>query len=206
MKRWFENWRIIAVQDAYRLMPFADALYGCDEHWWHIHKDCGKFAGEKWSTHEDSGNDKREVAEKYGVNLVRGFSIDTFSFDPEVIHYGSNSGFQAVNLALLKGCRRIVLVGFDMRRVNDKAHFFGDHPKPCHNRSEYEQFILRFKRAVPFLPKDVQIVNATPGSALDCFPMQSLEEALADKAGRQDGGVHRDGAVRHAAASTGCAG
>ena len=53
------------------------------------------------------------MAERYGVKLVRGIEGEGFCCDPSRIYYGSNSGFQAINLAihmLRKG--RIVLVGF----------------------------------------------------------------------------------------------
>ena len=112
---------MIAVNDAYRLFPDAAVLYACDSEWWDVHGGCPDFAGEKWSSHSvDAGghNDKREVAKKYGLKLVEGRDRDGFSFDPACIHYGSNSGFQAVNLAILFGAKRIVLVGFDMRGVD----------------------------------------------------------------------------------------
>jgi hypothetical protein len=176
----FRGWRVLAVQDAYRLMPWADALYGCDDRWWRVHEGT-TFRGEKWTTHEDgesSGNDKSAIADKYGLTLVRGKAADEFSTDPAVIHYGSNSGFQAVNLAMLRGVSRIVLVGFDMRHVDGKAHFFGDHPGGLHNRTDYRDFIQRFTYAGKFAR--VPIVNATPGSALTCFPMLSLDEALCE--------------------------
>jgi len=35
-----------------------------------------------------------------------------------------------------------------------------------------------FRRAAALLPTDRQIINCTPGSALDCFPFMDLEEAL----------------------------
>ena len=183
MARWLRGWRIIAVQDAYKLMPFADAMYGCDVKWWSLHKNCAGFTGEKWSTHEDDRDrdqDKLSIADEYGLRCVRGMDGDEFSFDPEVIRYVSNSGAQAIGLALLKGCRRIVLVGFDMRSVDGKQHFFGDHPAPMHNRTDYEVFIPHFERAAATLPDEVRIVNATPDSALRCWPMMDLEAALAE--------------------------
>jgi hypothetical protein len=170
--------RTIAVQDAYRLLPWADVLYGCDAVWWHHHKGCPDFSGEKWSTHDDISNDKREVAAKYGVHLIAGKPADVFSLNPAVLHYGSNSGFQAVNLAILMGAARIVLVGFDMRVVCGKRHFFGDHPAPLNNSVDFSRFVEPFQRAVQSLPSDLEILNATPGSALQCFPMVSLEDAL----------------------------
>lgn len=208
MARWLNRWRIVAVQDAYKVMPFADAMYGCDVNWWHVHRDCAGFAGEKWSTHAigpDNDNDKRAAADAFDIRLVRGENGDTFSSDPAVIRYGSNSGFQTINLAILKGCRRIVLVGFDMRRVGGRSHFFGVRPKGQDLGTEYERFACRFARAAKALPPDVRIVNATPASALTCFPMVDLEAALAADFRGADGRVHRDGAVPDMSPDGGCA-
>lgn len=200
MIRWVDQWRAIAVQDAYRLMPWADAMYGCNPSWWRVHKDCNKFSGEKWSTHEveNTCNDKREAADLYGISLVKGMDGDEFSFDPGVIHYGSNSGFQAINLALLKGCTQIVLIGFDMRCVGGKSHFFGDHPKELHTNEDrhFRGYVKRFDRAASKLPAHIMIVNATPGSALTSFRMLSLEDAIAEV--QQNRCMHSDGAIAHA--------
>ena len=181
MARWLKQWRVIAVQDAYRVMPFADAMYGCDHRWWDVHKGAVEFGGERWTSHEDgedSGNDKTEIAARYGLRCVRGAEAAGFSTDPSVIHYGANSGFQAVNLAMHKGASRIVLVGFDMRAVGDKTHFFGDHPAPLHNRTDYRLFIERFREAAKTCR--TPIINCTPGSALDAFPAMDLDAALHD--------------------------
>lgn len=169
------GYRTIAVQDAYKLLPWADVLFGCDASWWRVHKGCPCFAGEKWSSHgSPSHNDKRTVADEYGVHLVQGVGRDGFSTDPARVHYGSNSGFQAVNLAILFGARRIVLVGFDMRLVGGKRHFFGDHPRPLKNRNDYRAFVRAFEKAARTVPAGVEILNATPGSAMKCFPMVDL--------------------------------
>lgn len=160
-------------------MPWADKLYGCDARWWDCYDGTG-FTGEKWSTHgnpKTSTNDKRETADKYGLNLVRGEPGDGFSLDPAIIHYGENSGFQAINLALLLGSRYIVLIGFDM---GGKGHFFGDHPSSLLNQDNYAKWVPNFAKAAELLPEGIRIVNATPGSRLDCFPMMSLEQAIAD--------------------------
>jgi hypothetical protein len=183
--RWLEGWKVIVVNDAYKLIPYADILYAADNRWWELHQKCEGFFGQLWACHEQSPheqhtNDKRELAARLGLNLVRGRDGDEFSFDPEFIRYGSNSGFQAINLALLFGCKRIVLVGFDMRRVDGKAHFFGNHPAPLRDTEErgYAGFVRHFERAAKKLPPDISIVNATPWSALRCFPMATLEEAI----------------------------
>ena len=39
--------RVVAVNDAYRLAPWADVLYVCDHKWWGWHPAALDFAGEK---------------------------------------------------------------------------------------------------------------------------------------------------------------
>lgn len=168
----------IAVNDAYRLFPNANALYAGDGDWWDVHRGVPGFAGEKWTSHDKRGNDNLARAERYGLNLILGRPGEGFSANPSVIHYGSNSGFQAINLAILFGATRIILVGFDMTASNRKRHFFGDHPEPLGNTAKYESFIPEFRRAAKRLPPHIEIINATPDSRLDCFPRLSLSEAL----------------------------
>lgn len=167
----------IAVNDAYRLLPFAEILYACDAKWWDVHHGCPDFRGEKWSSHSKGTNDKTAAAARWGLRLVRGAHEDGFSMNPSVIHYGSNSGFQAINLALLMGAKRVLLVGFDMRTTAQR-HFFGHHPAPLNNAMRFETLLPHFCKAARRLPPGVEIVNCTPRSALDCFPMMNLEEAL----------------------------
>lgn len=169
--------RVIAVNDAHRLLPFADVLYGCDLAWHQHHRFCPDFAGEKWTSHSLSPkNDKRPMPD--GFYIIEGRDAPGFSRDPARIHYGNNSGYQAVNLAILFGADPIVLVGFDMREVDRKRHFFGSHPAPLRDGHAFGPWISNFDRAAKMLGNSPQIINATPGSALTCFPMMPLAPAL----------------------------
>jgi hypothetical protein len=163
-------------------MPWADKLYGCDVKWWNHYEGVPEFAGEKWTACERDPkhhNHKAIECEKYSINAVRGAAgYDAgFSFNPEIIHYGDNSGFQAVNLALLLGSTYVVLVGFNF---GGKGHFFGDHPQPLYNQDNYTQWLKHFDTAQAALPDHVTIINATPDSKLTSFPMMSLEDAIND--------------------------
>jgi hypothetical protein len=161
-------------------MPWADMLYACDEMWWRHHGGCPDFAGEKWSSHGlKKHNDKVNAAERYGLNLVAGHDEIGFSLDPDVIHYGSNSGFQALNIAILTGGNPIILVGFNMQSVGRQRHFFGNHPAGLRNTADYRNFARHFERAARRLPADIRIWNATPDSALTCFPKVELNDAIA---------------------------
>lgn len=168
---------VVACQDAYRRIPTADILYGCDAKWWHASKGCMDFAGERWSSHDDknSANLKGEVQEQYGVKLIQGKPGNQFSRDGRYIYYGDNSGFQSLNIAILKGCHYIILVGFNM---GGKGHFFGDHPAPLFNQENYSRWCKNFDRARADLDKSIEVVNCTIGSALTCFPTEKLLDAL----------------------------
>jgi hypothetical protein len=166
----------IVVNDAYQLLPWADVLYGCDEEWWNVRKP--EFAGEKWSSHNYGPrpkNDKRRAAKRFGLRIVEGRQAKGFALDPQYIHYGHNSGFQAVNLAIHWGGNPIILIGFDMRGT----HFFGEYERPLRQmRKSFEGWIKNFREAAETLPPGLRIINATPKSALDCFEMMTLERAL----------------------------
>ncbi len=172
--------RVIAVNDAYRLLPNADVLYACDAAWWDFHRSGPiGWCGERWTSHSLSPkNDKRAVAEKWGLQVIEGRDAPGFSRDPAIIHYGSNSGYQALNLAILFGADPIVLVGFDMREVDGKSHFFGRHKAPLRDNAQFGVWCSKFAKAAEKLGPSPRIINATPGSALACFPMMPLAEAL----------------------------
>jgi hypothetical protein len=194
----FNGWRVLAVNDAYRLMPWADILYACDAEWWKQHNGApGLTFGQRWSTHEgetpNETNYKGDLPEAWRINYARGRAGTVFSTNPAFLYYGCNSGFQAINLAVLKGATRIVLVGYDMRRVDGAAHFFGEHPNGLCATTDYRKFLPNFRDAAQHCA--VPIVNATPGSALDCWPMVNLDDALAE---RTDGLLYRDRPDAHA--------
>lgn len=173
--------RVIAVNDAYRLLPFADVTYACDAAWWEVHR-LNALSGEKWTSHSLSPkNDKTAIADKFGLHVIAGEDREGFSLDPSKIFYSSNSGFQAVNLAILFGASTIVLVGFDMRAVDRRTHFFGEHKSPLRASAPFGQWIGKFAVAAKMLGGTPRIINCTPGSALRCFPMMPLAEALAGR-------------------------
>lgn len=173
-----QGWKVLAVNDAWRILPFADAMYTTDRYWWDVHGDV-PFAGERWASNSINlgiDDDKRAwgKAEALRINLVDAADGNEFCTHPGRIHYGSNSGFAAVNLAIQLGATEIKLVGFDMKRTGGREHFFGDHPPGLHNGSDFAPFIYAFTVASKAMPNGVTITQCTPDSALRCFPMGDL--------------------------------
>ena len=97
---------------------------------------------------------------------------------PAELGDGGNSGFQALNLAIQMGARRVVLVGFDMR-IDLGRHWHGDHGPGLNNPRDTS--VVRWRRAfdasAPILQSlGVEVFNASPSSALEAFPKRTLEE------------------------------
>lgn len=178
---------VVAVGDAWRLRPTAEVLYHADHDWWDRHRGVPEFRGEKWIQDKP---DRRDVllgaaaAERWGLRCVRGESRRGFSLDPALIHHGLNSGFQAVNLAVLLALvpERIVLLGFDMKPGADgRRHFFGEHPQGLRPTpvGDYAAFAAAFALAAPTLAgAGIDVVNCTRDTALTCFRRAPLEEVF----------------------------
>jgi hypothetical protein len=172
---------VLAVSDAMFLLPGSDIGYSCDAKWWFFHKGVPGFRGERWSTHGLSAghNDKSTAGREVGLRLVGSKPGCSFSSDPAFIYEGTNSGFQAVGIALLCGASHIGLVGFDMRPVDGRVHYFGAHPEPLRNGPiNFKKFTDAFDKAAPTVPLGQSVINLTPNSALTCFTAMSLSEFL----------------------------
>lgn len=173
---------MLAINDAYRLAPWADALYACDGKWWGWHPSAVAFAGIKIT------QDLRTAQAHAGVQYIECVKGDRHSGHKQAtglsrakhkIHGGQNGGYQAINLAYLFGAARIVLLGYDMRDMDRKSHWFGDHPNKMPSNGKYLRWIEFYKTIAAQLPElGIEIINCTPGSALKCFPMRKLEDVL----------------------------
>jgi hypothetical protein len=96
------------------------------------------------------------------------------SLDPRRVA-GPDSGSNAINLAFLFGARRIVLFGFEMRPGN----WHDRHRRVTPPQRYAEKFIPALEAmAVALKREDVEVINATPGSALTCFPIVAPDEIL----------------------------
>lgn len=160
--------RIIVVNDAYKLAPFADVLYACDLKWWQWHQGCRYFLGEKWTQ-------DKEAARQFHLNYIEGIAGPGINTYPHLINHGSNSGHQAINFAYHKGASRIILLGYDMKpAIDGKQHWFGNHPDKIH--SDRRAWLPHFKVIAD--QGLIEIINCSRDTALNCFPRLPLEAIL----------------------------
>jgi len=185
----------IAVNAAYLWVDFASVLYFADSHFfrWHnegipilglslnavdVRERFASFAGQKCSIQSSGGNITDEA-----VHMMRNRDFpghgEGLSLDPRYLVTGRNSGFQALNLAVLAGSKRIILVGFDGRPgIDGRDHFHGGHPRPT-PEAAYPLYRSAMVAASAALRNaGVEVLNCTPGSAIDCFPRVDLEDSL----------------------------
>lgn len=102
------------------------------------------------------------------------------SLDPEFLITGSHSGWQSVNVAVLTGATKILLLGFDAREpaTDSQGHWFGSHPTPT-PVAAYSAYRNAFKAgAAAVKATGVRIINASPNSAINDFERMEIMEAL----------------------------
>jgi hypothetical protein len=164
--------KVIAINNSWQLAPWADALYACDAKWWHVNKAAlAEFAGLKVT----QATECPPVVHR--VLLVQSAALAT---KPGYVGSGSNSGFQASNLAVQFGATTLIWVGFDMR-IDRGLHWHGEHRNGLANpRPERVQMWRDYLdgAAPEFARLGVRVINASEVSALRNYPKMSLAEAL----------------------------
>lgn len=169
---------VMAISDVWRLVPWARYLYSCDQRWWQHHDYAKSFRGERW-TQEQPHRTWPQEARRHGINVIRSVNKPGLSTTPGLVHTGNNSGFQALNLAVLMGYRTILLLGYDLCAHSGKTHFFGDHPPGLQRNSPYALFRRSFESASSQLDElGVRVVNCSRVTTLRCFEMGDLDEEL----------------------------
>lgn len=172
IRKYKDKYIIFGCNDSYRLIDFLDVFYACDVRWWNKWGDSFREKYPNLPAYTQSEEHKHS----HNLTVVTGKHRSKLSTNPKEIHWGSNSGFQILNLALLFGCSKFILVGYNMQLVDGKSHFFGDHEFPLRSRSPYNKFIAAFQT----VQEEVKpyIVNCTPNSALKNFRTNDLEDEL----------------------------
>ena len=179
--------KVLAINDALRLAPWADAHYFCDPEWaqWPEKVAGGKTRAEllrDFTGHKFILECKALWPQFPGCKPLRNYGWNpaggSAGINPQNdgVYTGRNSGYATIVLAAKMGAARIILLGFDMR----PGHWFGAYPRDNSPQGYESVFLPAFPHLVKPLAKlNVTVINATPDSALRCFPCAPLNEALA---------------------------
>ncbi len=173
--RWVkENIKIIGVNESWKL-AWCNLIYGADPCWW---KERGSLIinFQRWTQDK---NWQHGEAEQMGIKQIQSKPGAYISFDPSFIYQGANSSFQAMNLAILFGSKRIVFLGLDLMTDGDKTHWH-EYPEKFKRRCPgYPTFKKSFEDVAQTLQdNDIEVINASRRTALTCFKQMTIEEAL----------------------------
>lgn len=175
--------RVIGVNDAYTLGKWVDICFFGDYDWWTKHnKDwiqpdsspghagLKKFGGLVVTNAERCRQDS-------GV-LVMSRRPKGLHLQAEYLGWNANSGAAAINLAIILGAKKIVLLGFDMKLGNKGQMNWHKNKKAKPNPGLFDKFQTGFaelKKGIDKLRPDAEVVNATPNSDLTIWPMVELK-------------------------------
>lgn len=187
----------IVLNKAHRFMRdaaiffFADHLYYERNKAPHGDNDFWKFNGEHILTTADI-----EISENSRIKRVK---LEREGFSVESDHIGCpserprNTGWQAINLAYLAGARKIVLLGYDCKPGQFGSGASWAHPSTP-GQEVYERYINEFNELAEAIKEsgvDLEIINANPDSALECWPKCKIEEVLNGSSPKSYGGPAR---------------
>ena len=175
--------RVIVINNAYKLAPWADILYFCDYRWYTWHKgdkDFQTFKGIKVTL-----NNLGKVPDD--IRKLENLGSTGLTDQPTGLKTGSNSGYQCINLAVLTGAAKILLVAYDMRFGSDgKSHWHGEHYDTVNktrvvmgNKVFERNMLPKFHTLVqPLKDAGIDIINCSSISAITVFPKMSIQEAI----------------------------
>lgn len=164
-------------------IPHADALLFSDERWWRVHHAALKdFAGDivaplNRNAPELVGN-ARWCEKSATLTQSPTALFNHWTSIGGAVNYSAHR-LGALNLGAHTG-GRIILLGADGRADHRKrTHHHGPHEWPHHprawdlHRQDLESLVKPLKKLF-----DLRIVNASPGSAFQMFPVMRLAQAL----------------------------
>lgn len=164
---------VLAINDGYRIAPWAQYHYAADYTWWKYHAPAVKASRgleRSWTCDADAARD-------FGLQHFAHRQAQGLADEVEV--RGNCSGEHAIHMAwhLLRPWR-VILLGYDMGATGHR-HWFGAHPPGVVNGADFKTMCASFPRLAQDLAAEgVEVVNATPVSALTCFRRADLRRCL----------------------------
>lgn len=169
--------RVIAINNAYQVAPWADVLWATDASWWRTHrKATAAFHGLKFSAKVSGAYERPDITLLRCSRKLHG--MPGLSLDPGAIQHGKNGGHAAINLAVHLGAARIILLGYDCQLGPDgEEHWHPQHAAP--KRLEFALWLKNFDTLVePLRELGIEVVNCTRSTAIESFSRRSLEEVF----------------------------
>lgn len=169
---------MVAVNDAVLHLPFATALFSADAMWIRNRFEViSQFPRERYLAVAEDFDFTDAPEATYLWRSRHGYGL---SDNPCAVYMGGgNSGFAALNLAYLKGAKRVILLGYDLSAPGMYWHSGYPWSAPLNNDLTFGRWVHGFDTAIAQLHnRGIQVINASPASRIQAFQRVSLDEAL----------------------------
>jgi len=176
---------VLAVKGSIFDIPWADAGFGLDMPRYHEWRD--KLANVQarvyWAVPEDQ-LEKTGPPPSKNVTFLKRLNGENMSDDPSEIYGGGTSGFGALQIALHKRAKSIVLFGFDYDGAYEAHTGFRHNDRHYEKRraqswANWDAWAKHFSVYVPYLNEQgISVFNACPSSAIACFQKVTLEDGI----------------------------
>jgi len=173
---WAERLRrknVIGCNDAYKLG--GDVVNYChflDLSWWLEHREAAQGYTGTFTTCCRLVHDPNVWvlgARKKGVQIAR----------PDVVGHNRNTGLSAINVAVLFGAAKIILLGMDMQAGGDGETHWYKRRRRANSSSlrMHRRFALEVAEDLELIG-GIKVINASPESKIPYWPKMNPEEAL----------------------------
>jgi hypothetical protein len=163
--------RVIAINSSWQRVPWAPLLFFGDARWWHHYRD------EVLTSYHGRIATTARGIEHPRVMRLHPHAQPGLAAEPDTLAIQRTSTRAAINLAVHLGVDRIVLLGVDNQiDANGRTHHHAAHPWDLRTSCFDEQRADLASLVTPLHHLGIEIINASPESALPFWPKQSLSE------------------------------
>lgn len=178
--KWFEpikHRRIIGVNTSFLLGSFIDVCFFGDYQFYTTFiRELNNFTNLKLTIREEVDNEQIKF-----IKQTKASGIATNG-----IAWNTNSGLASISLAYQLGCKRVVLLGFDMNKTTT-SHWHNEYKERNHGQHAKKENYTFDKPLthVDQISRDakalgIEIINANPSSAIEAFTKRNLKEIWAE--------------------------
>lgn len=151
---------VIAVNNSWQLLPGAAVVFASDLSWWNEYGTTIPTAAERWTTCP-------LAAQRHQLQ----------QFKSRFLTQSYNSGQLAIELAVSRGARRVLLLGYDCS-LRAGTHWHGNHENI---RNPTADSVKRWREEFARLQQwaaGIEIINCSRETALKIFPRSTIEAEL----------------------------
>lgn len=170
----------IAINRAHEFLPTATVLWWSDWLYWTRNQDSLVAHGASYKATAVADYQLEQLPPEELVHRYNFTGLTGFDENPANLRHGNNSSYAAMHLAVHLGARKLVLLGVDMRHAKDgTTHFHGGY-ESVHLAETLKDLMLPYFKtlAAPLAARKIEVLNASPDSALVVWPRCSIEEGL----------------------------